>query len=245
MKKLMQGAWLLVAVGVLASCAETPDVKDSDTLGGPQAGEAQAVDIPEGALVIEDTSNGRFLISRSDASRPYVLGLGVSCEGGAAVREGSRIRCQGAASPQQTHLYIPLEGAASQQADSSILRSAAVTLTPLTEKGSVQCRGAPSADFQLLMERFAQDVGATAFQARESSVAVLLEYQGNRAFGAAPAEALGLGDRQLKTAYVEPIADEGGVTCSCNSGGSSCPKGGKLGASWCDASNCQSCTMSY
>jgi hypothetical protein len=245
MKKLMQGTWLLAAVGMLAGCAETPDVRDSDSSGEPRAGEAQAVDIPSEARVIEDASTGRFLLSLSDASRPYVLGLAVSCDGGGAVREGSRIRCQGAASPQRTYLYIPLEGAAAQQADAAILRSPTVTLTPLAQKGSVQCEGAPSEDFQLLMERYAQDVGATAFQARGSSVAVLLEYQGSRAYGAAPREALGLGERGVSAADAELIQEEGGVSCSCNSGGSSCPKGGKLGASWCDASNCQSCTMSY
>lgn len=37
--------------------------------------------------------------------------------------------------------------------------------------------------------------------------------------------------------------DEGGISCSCNSDGS-CPKDWNVIATWCDATNCQSCTLS-
>jgi hypothetical protein len=113
------------------------------------------------------------------------------------------------------------------------------------ERGSVQCQGAPSADFQRLMERYARDLGATVAKSSSRPVAVLLEYQGQRAYGAAPAAPLGLDRGEVRAEYLAP-SDEGGggVSCRCNTSGS-CPKDGQWPASWCDASSCKSCTMNY
>jgi len=246
MKKLEQGAWLLMALGVVAGCADIPDVRDSplphEETGSPPSSGQQAVEIPGTARVIEDASTGRFLIAASEASRPYVMGFSVRCEGGAAVRDGSRLSCQGAARPQVTHLYIPLEGAAADQADAAILRAPAVSLTPVQQREAVACKGAPSAEFRRLMQRYTEDLGAIVTQQASRPVLVLLEYQGSRAYGSAPAGQLGLGS-EVSAYNTELLQEEGGISCRCNTAGS-CPKDGQWpAASWCDATNCKSCTM--
>ncbi|RYZ43546.1 MAG: hypothetical protein EOO71_03035 [Myxococcaceae bacterium] len=257
MNKIEQKVILLLALGALAGCADTPEVRDSESPGTkiegeqPQPTGTEAILIPEAARVIEDSSNGRFLISESESSHPFFLGRAVRCDGVPAHRQGTRIICgDGTAerAPQVTYIYIPLDSTAKEQGDTDILRAPIVTLSLLKEHGSLPCEGPPGEAFQRLMKRYAGDLGTMVSQTSSKPVAVLLEYQGSRAYGAVPATALGLAQGQVNASFMDlaPVEEGGGggVSCTCNSSGS-CPKKGQWPATWCDASSCSSCTMRY
>ena len=48
-----------------------------------------------------------------------------------------------------------------------------------------------------------------------------------------------------RSPYIQNWGTSGGAECSCNKGGSDCPKKNLFGtAVYCDASDCQSCTLS-
>lgn len=51
-------------------------------------------------------------------------------------------------------------------------------------------------------------------------------------------------EADTRSPYIQNWGTSGGAECSCNKGGSDCPKKSLFGAVYCDASDCQSCTLS-
>ena len=52
-------------------------------------------------------------------------------------------------------------------------------------------------------------------------------------------------EADTRSPYIQNWGTSGGAECSCNKGGSDCPKKNLFGtAVYCDASDCQSCTLS-
>ncbi|MFY2564000.1 hypothetical protein ACN469_40800 [Corallococcus terminator] len=247
MNQLMKKAVLCSLMAVGAGALTVTGCDDGARSERAPSGEDVLV-IPVGARLVPDAENQRVLVMSSSGEREYALGKEISCENAQPVLSHGRITCD-ASRMSQTHVYFKLDGKASEVSDADLLRAPMVTVSRIEGPSSVSC-GVPPSGFDSLLERFTSDMAQEVSNAG-STERVLVRHVGAWALVPVPVGLLPRTGPDARIAAQVSAYEYGGesVTCSCTQG-SSCPKKSqwvpiKGTIYWCDASNCQSCSMSF
>jgi hypothetical protein len=191
--------------------------------------------LPEGARLVADPSQSRFLVLTTEGARHYALADVVSCGTSLAVRVNDRIGCSRNASPTIGRSYLALARAAEETSAREILMAPEVELLLDASEG-LPCATKP-ADFEAVLHRLGADL-ATEAGSSKALTWIPVRY-GSPAMVAVPAALLNGGANDVSAYDYDYGA---GATCTCSAG--TCTLEGSLGAKWCDSANCTgTCTL--